>query len=197
MSRGRSRERLVEEGLSLFGQRGYAATGVQDITDAAGVPKGSFYNYFDSKEEFAIAVLDLYRERAAQHFAILSSSEIASPLARLQALLLDAEEQLRGSDFSAGCVAGRLAQELAGEHPSLRAPLCEVFNAMQSAVAACLNEARRLGEIAPSDDPELLAAFLVNAWQGAMLRAKAAGSTAPLEVVREITFTRLLLPLAS
>lgn len=197
MSRGKSRERLVEEGLKLFGQQGYAATGVQDITDAAGVPKGSFYNYFDSKEDFALAVLELYRERSMEHFQLLTSPAIPSPLARLHALLVGAEEQLRGSDYSAGCLAGRLAQELAGENPNFRAPLCEVFTMMQGAVAACLREARQLGEIAPQEDPELLASFLVNAFQGAMLRAKAAGSTAPLEAVRTITFSRLLLPLAS
>lgn len=194
MSRGKSRERLVEEGLKLFGQQGYVATGVQDITDAAGVPKGSFYNYFESKEDFALAVLERYRERSMEHFALLTSPEIPSPLARLRTLLLGVEEQLQSSDFSAGCLAGRLAQELAGENPGVRAPLCEIFSSMQQAVAACLAEARDRGEIASDEDPELLAAFLVNAWQGAMLRAKAAGSTAPLETVRTIAFGRLLSP---
>lgn len=197
MSRGKSRQKLVDAGLVLFGQQGYAATGVQDITDAAGVPKGSFYNYFDSKEDFAVAVLAKYREQAAENFGSLVSAEIASPLGRLEALLRSIEEHLRSSDFAGGCVAGRLAQELAGEHPTLRQPLCEVFATMQSHVSACLSAAQKAGELAATEDLDLLASFLVNAWQGAMLRSKAAGSTAPLEAVREVVFTRLLVPSAS
>lgn len=196
MSRGKSRERLLEEGLSLFGARGYAATGVQDITDAAGVPKGSFYNYFESKEDFAVAVLDLYRERAAEHSALLASQEIPSPLGRLSAFLEAAEKQLAESGFAGGCLAGRLAQELAGEQVRFRAPLCQVFGAIQQGVERCLLEAQQVGELAANDDPALLASFLVNAWQGAMLRAKAAGSVEPLVAVRTVVFGRLLLPAA-
>lgn len=192
MSRGKSRDRLVEVGLDLFGKNGYAATGVQDITDAAGVPKGSFYNYFDSKEDFALAVLERYREQAAAHFARLSSPDIASPLARLEALFEGVEQQMRTSQFGGGCLAGRLAQELAGEQVVFREPLGQVFAAMQAAVAQCLTEAQEAGELAAEEDPSLLAAFLVSSFQGAMLRAKAAGSTAPLEAVRIVTFSRLL-----
>ncbi|MDX1997808.1 MAG: TetR family transcriptional regulator C-terminal domain-containing protein [Thermoanaerobaculia bacterium] len=197
MSRGKSRDKLVEAGLELFGQQGYAATGVQDIADAAGVPKGSFYNYFDSKEDFAVAVLDRYRQGAVEHFASLASLDIASPLARLESLLVGMEEQLAASDFAGGCLAGRLAQELAGENPALREPLCEVFSAMQDRLAACLRAAQQAGELAADEDLELLASFLVNAWQGAMLRAKAAGSVEPLVAVRKVVFSRLLAPLAS
>lgn len=197
MSRGKSRDKLVEAGLELFGQQGYAATGVQDIADAAGVPKGSFYNYFDSKEDFAVAVLDRYRQGAVEHFASLVSLDNASPLARLEALLVGMEQQLAASDFAGGCLAGRLAQELAGEKPALREPLCEVFSAMQERLVDCLRAAQQAGELAADEDSELLASFLVNAWQGAMLRAKAAGSVEPLAAVRKVVFTRLLVPLAS
>ena len=52
------RKRLLAEGLDLIHARGFAASGVKDITEAAGVPKGSFYAYFPSKEGFASAILD-------------------------------------------------------------------------------------------------------------------------------------------
>jgi len=54
------RHRLLAAGLDLVHSRGFAASGVKDITDAAGVPKGSFYAYFPSKEAFGAAVLDHY-----------------------------------------------------------------------------------------------------------------------------------------
>ena len=192
MSRGKSRDRLLEVGLELFGTKGYAATGVQDIADAAEVPKGSFYNYFDSKEDFAVAVLERYREQAATHFAQLTSPENTSPLGRLEAFLREMETQMVASSFGGGCLAGRLAQELAGEQVAFREPLCHVFSSMQGAVEQCLRQAQAAGELAADEAPALLAGFLVNTWQGAMLRAKAAGSTAPLAAARQILFSRLL-----
>ena len=54
------RRRLLESGLTLIGKQGFAGSGVADITTAAGVPKGSFYQYFDSKQSYAIELLDDY-----------------------------------------------------------------------------------------------------------------------------------------
>src|SRR6516162_9493212 len=54
------RRRLLAAGLDLVHARGFSASGVKDITDAAGVPKGSFYAYFPSKEAFGVAVLEHY-----------------------------------------------------------------------------------------------------------------------------------------
>lgn len=192
MSRGKSRDLLVDQGLRLFSTQGYAATGVQDITEAAGVPKGSFYNYFESKEDFAIAVLDRYRSEAKQHFTAALESATASPLERLKVFLSASANEMANSGFTASCLAGRLAQELAGENAAFRKPLCQVFTSMRDLVAACLTEARDLGELNPSEDAEALADFLVNSWQGAMLRAKAAGSSRPLTVALDVFFQRVL-----
>src|ERR1700678_4774725 len=54
------RKRLLAAGSHLIHARGFSASGVKDITEAAGVPKGSFYAYFPSKEAFASAILDAY-----------------------------------------------------------------------------------------------------------------------------------------
>jgi TetR/AcrR family transcriptional regulator, transcriptional repressor for nem operon len=58
-----TREQLIDAGLRLIHQNGYIATGLKEILDAAGVPKGSFYHHFSSKEEFAKAVLEKYAAR--------------------------------------------------------------------------------------------------------------------------------------
>lgn len=194
MSRGKSRDLLLDQGLELFSTQGYAATGVQDIADAAGVPKGSFYNYFASKEEFAIAVLDRYRTAAHQHFTSALERGDCSPLERLRSFLEASAQRMADSGFTESCLAGRLAQELAGEIAAFRKPLCQVFSSMRSLVAACLVEAQNLGEIATDDDPEALADFLVNSWQGAMLRAKTSESARPLEVALDLFFHRILVP---
>src|SRR4051794_27714177 len=56
------REEIVEAALERFHAHGFNAAGVKDITDTAGVPKGSFYNHFDSKEALALVALERYGE---------------------------------------------------------------------------------------------------------------------------------------
>lgn len=187
-----NRERLLEEGHRLLTQQGFAATGVQEITDAAEVPKGSFYNYFPSKEDFAIAVLERYRDQACEALDEALGRGPGSPLTRLRAFFDHGCQQMAANDFGGGCLAGRLAQELAGEHACFRTPLDQAFQCIQERVQRCLEEARTIGELAPSADPATLSEFIVLAWQGAMLRAKASHSVEPLEICRNVILDQLL-----
>ncbi|MEA3087540.1 MAG: TetR/AcrR family transcriptional regulator, transcriptional repressor for nem operon, partial [Paraburkholderia sp.] len=72
------REKLLEAGVALFAETGYHGTGVKDIVERAGVPKGSFYNYFESKEAFGAAILDHYAQEQAAEWK-QHSLEAASP----------------------------------------------------------------------------------------------------------------------
>lgn len=195
MKRGRHREDLIEKGLQLFASKGYSATGVQDITDAAQVPKGSFYNYFQSKEDFALAVLEQYRSQANEHMAELLGGN-DSPLRRLRSFFEEGRQKTCAEGFSGGCLAGRLAQELAGEQPAFRPVLDRVFGCMQGRVAGLLQEAGERGEIRPDENPAELASFLLSSWQGAVTRAKAAGHDEALRIFETMVFDRLLPSLA-
>jgi AcrR family transcriptional regulator len=63
MGRPSVRQQLVDAALGVFQSHGFNGSSVQDLTDAAGVPKGSFYNHFKSKEDLALEALQLYMER--------------------------------------------------------------------------------------------------------------------------------------
>jgi len=192
MPKGRgNRERLLRLGSTLLQERGYQGAGVQEIADASAVPKGSFYNYFKSKEDFALEVLDHYQqESCAELERILSGS--GGPLERLRRMLDAGIAAMKSTDFKVGCLAGRLTQEVAGQIPAFREPLERHFQCVRDHFARVLVEARDAGEIERSLDPEATAEFLVNAFQGAALRAKAAHSEAPLENFRRLVFDHLL-----
>lgn len=194
MGRGHSRDKLLETGLELFGQRGYSATGVQEIADAGGVPKGSFYNYFASKEQFAVAVLERYQREECALLEQQLARGGGRPLDDLRAAFEAFTDQIVAGGFSGGCLAGRLAQELAGEHPELRQPLDRVLSCIDSYVTRCLERAREEGDLGPEEDVAALAEYIHNGWQGAMLRAKAAHSDRPLRRFLTVTFERLLGP---
>lgn len=192
MPRGQNREQLLECGLDLLYRQGFNATGVQEIADASGVPKGSFYNYFKSKEEFAVEALERYAESTCAYLEQALIKAKGSPLTRLRSLFRGWTKALFAENNGCGCFAGNLSQEFANQSPLVRSALDRAFAKMQSYYTACLSEALVAGEIDKSDDPKLLATFIYNAWQGALLRAKAQGNTKPLDQFQKIVFERLL-----
>lgn len=194
MPRPSNRDHLVQVGQELLHGAAFAATGVQQITDAGGVPKGSFYNYFRSKDEFGIEVLRRYaRELGEQVEGILVDGE-GTPLQRLRALFDRFIEQAREGGYRRGCLAGNLAQELAASSPAFREELEQALRQIQRQLTELLFEAQQAGELDASEDPDELAGFLYNAWQGALLRMKAAGSDRPLLQFKAVAFGRLLRP---
>ena len=119
-----TRSRLLEKGGELISTRGFNATGVQEITAAAGVPKGSFYNYFDSKEAFAVAVLSEYWEAVvAEYGAILDQrrTPLLSRIARYFAGLGRVSERRR---YAVGCLIGNMALEVTPTSEDVRHQAC-------------------------------------------------------------------------
>jgi len=197
MPRGKHREVLVEEGLRLIQENGFEATGVQEITNASGVPKGSFYNYFKSKEDFGVEVLGVYGQQAAEQVRNRLAAGDGSPLDRLNALFASWIEDLGVMGYEQGCLAGQLCQEMAGKSPMFQGAVDGLFNQLETEFTRCLREAQSVGELAEDADVEALGSFVYNCWQGAVLRMKATQSPVPLEQCRRMIFEAILVKLPS
>ena len=172
--------------------KGFTATGIQEIADASGVPKGSFYNYFKSKEDFAVQAVEYYTEQMSSYLSERLEKGQKTPLARLDALL----RQWAETDFleqdACGCFAGNLSQELANRNESVRAALEKSFETLEGYYIRCLQQAQDLGEISADHDVGRLGGFVYNGWQGALVRAKSTRSAEPLTQFRDIVFRQLL-----
>ena len=191
MVRGENKENILECGLKLFYEQGFASTSVQEITDGSSVPKGSFYNYFKSKDDFAKQVLELYTKRQCEYLSQNLEHGEGSPLQRLRGLFEGWTKQFF-EEVPVGCFAGNLAQELANVKPEFRAKLDSAFANMQAYYTNNVRAAQEAGEIDPALDAETVGAFLYNGWQGAMVRAKAQQNTEPFLQFQEMIFGRLL-----
>ena len=174
--------RLTDAGYLLFNRHGYNATGIQQITDQAGVPKGSFYHYFASKEAFGLALIERYAHFFARKLDRHLLCAELTPLARVQAFVDDAQAGMARYDYRRGCLIGNLGQEMGALPESFRAQLQAVFADWQARLAACLRLAQQAGEMSATADAEQLAAFFWIGWEGAVLRAKLAQSAEPLTV---------------
>jgi TetR/AcrR family transcriptional regulator, transcriptional repressor for nem operon len=185
-----TRDHLLATGLKLLHARGFHASGVQDITDAAEVPKGSFYTHFDSKERFGAEVLGRYWERRADRAIAILGDETKSPLTRLKAYF-EAKTRVSGP-FDKGCMIGNFSAELAGDSRLVRDRLATVFAAWTQLLAGCIREARAAGELRGGLDAEMIAAFLIDAFEGAILRTKVDRDATALRRFETIVFATIL-----
>lgn len=190
-SRTDTRELLIRRGIEMLTEHGFASTGLDALLKQTGVPKGSFYHYFASKDEFGRAVIEGYAAyfNAKLDRWLLDKDDL--PLQRLRNFITDAKDGMTRHEFRRGCLIGTLGQELAGSHESFREPLETVFVGWQNRVEACLLAAIEADEIDPGTDCSDLAAYFWIGWEGAILRAKLVRSCAPIDLFAERFFQTL------
>ena len=187
-----TREHLIDVGLGLMHQNGYNATGLTDILKAANVPKGSFYHHFGSKEDFAAAALEKYGMREREHAAAILNDTTTLPLKRLRRYFNDLGKIYGQKAAIPGCMMGRFSLEIAEESPQLRSRIRATFEHWQHSIAEVIRQAVAQKELPPDTEAESLAGFLLNSWQGALLRSQADKSDAPLVNFMRYIFDALL-----
>jgi len=134
---------LLRTGLEVLTEKGFSATGLDEILGRAGVPKGSFYHYFDSKEAFGLELIDRYADFFARKLDRHFSQPEPSPLARVRAFVDDARDGMARHEYSRGCLIGNLGQEMGALPESFRARLRATFEDWQRRLAACLTAAQQ------------------------------------------------------
>ena len=186
-----TREMLVRAGIEVLTEKGFAATGIEEILSRVDVPKGSFYHYFESKEAFGAELIDRYGAYFERKMARFFRDESLAPLERLRAFVADAQAGMEKYDYRRGCLIGNLGQEMAALPESYRDRLGSVFATWQASLARCLREAQSAGAISPEADCEQLSAFFWIGWEGAVLRAKLERNPGALEIFSKAFFAGL------
>ena len=187
-----TRDHLLQIGLHQIRATGYASTGVKEILDEADVPKGSFYHHFASKEAFAKEVLELYVRGENERAEKILRDGKAAPLKRLRRYFQELISVYGPTAKISGCLIGNLSLEMADHSDSIQSLLHLSFTNWQAGIAGVLQEAMDRGELDQSNKPQELAAFLLNSYQGALLRSKADRSSKPLENFLHFAFKVLL-----
>jgi len=184
-----TRSRLLKKGGDLVSSRGFNATGVQEITAAAGVPKGSFYNYFDSKEAFAVEILSDYWDSIVALYGPILADRHAPPLSRIARYFAGLAEFHARRQYAFGCLIGNMALEVTPSSEEVRVKLAAIYREWATSLAECLREAQARKELAPDRDARQLAVALIDTFEGAVMRAKVERSRAPFD-----SFERCVLP---
>lgn len=178
----------MRAGLEVLTEKGFTATGIEEILSRVGVPKGSFYHYFDSKEAFGLQLIERYGEFFAAKLDRHLLNQTLSPLARLHAFIDDAKASMARFDYRRGCLIGNLGQEMGALPESFRARLQHTFEDWQQRFARCLTQAQQADELSSEVNVQQVAEFFWIGWEGAVLRAKLERSAVALDVFTQFFF---------
>jgi TetR/AcrR family transcriptional repressor of nem operon len=176
------RDLILAKGAQVMTRRGYHGTGVQEIVQAAGIPKGSFYHYFASKEDFALQALEFTYQPRLQRYAEALDNPALSPRARIlgyyRELLQHFSQQER---LEYHCFIGSLSFEMNELLPAIGQQVEAILQESALILQRCLEQAQAAGELPAEEDCANLAAFIANAWQGVLTRLKVGSQTRPVE----------------
>ena len=168
-----TRERILAVATELIHARGFKETGLADILAESGVPKGSFYHYFPSKEDLGRELLVRFRIEARAHLEREAFPPTGEVLPQFVAYFAEMARLQAEGGCKSGCLLGNLAAEVANIHEDLRREVARCFDELREVFADALERGQRTGELAPDFEPAAAAEFLVSVMEGSILLAKA------------------------
>ncbi|WP_256338420.1 TetR/AcrR family transcriptional regulator [Streptomyces sp. KS_5] len=178
--------KLIDAAEDVFRRQGFSGASVQDITTAAGVPKGSFYNHFASKQVLTAEIMRRYVSNI--DLSALRDDQLA-PVERLRAHLTSQIDRTESTGVEFGCLIGTLASDGPTAGDAVRSEVAQGLQLWTDALAEAVRTGQQTGDITTAKSAEVLAAFLIDALQGSALRAKATGNSAGvLETLDAILF---------
>jgi TetR/AcrR family transcriptional repressor of nem operon len=182
-----TKQRLLDAGSAMLLQHGYNDLGIQALLAATGIPKGSFYHHFRDKEDFALQVIDQYMCEVHAGLDVCLEDTSRSPLDRVRRFFELTQQKYRKDGYM-GCLLGGLGQELSGVSDVFRRRIETCFSQIAGRIAVCLEQARTDGDIPPDSDTRRMAGLLVDCWEGAVLRSRLRGNSAPLRAMLDFYF---------
>ncbi|MCY6370587.1 TetR/AcrR family transcriptional regulator [Clostridium ganghwense] len=186
------KNQIIENSIDIMYLKGYNGTSVKDITDAAGIPKGSFYNYFEDKEHYAVdALYHFFYEMTKENFEFLKDKNF-KPLDRIKNFYKNLINQNEEAGFKLGCFVGNITQEMGDISTIISEATDVIHKEIVKRIHACLIEACELNELNPKVDTEKLSNFIVSSWQGTLLRMKASKNRQDLDDFYEVLAEVLL-----
>ncbi|PRY10741.1 TetR/AcrR family transcriptional regulator [Kineococcus rhizosphaerae] len=186
-----TRQRVLDVAEDLIARKGWSAAGVNEVLTAAGVPTGSFYHHFGSKDAFGRAVLENYFSAYLATMDEIAATPGTPAAQRLMRFWQQFHDKQTIDDCQGRCLVVKLAAEVSDLSETLRATLDEGTTGIIARVEQMLRAGEVDGSLQLDDDPAQLATWLYGSWLGASLLAKTSRDRRALDTA--MTTTRRLL----
>jgi TetR/AcrR family transcriptional repressor of nem operon len=175
------REQLLSQGVALLMAQGYHGTGLQEILDTVKIPKGSFYHYFGSKEQFGVEVIAHYIQPFIEQLQTHLHNPQQDALTALRTYFNELIGAVAQANFKGGCLLGNLMGEIGDTSEISRLALKAAVERYRDLLQMGLMQAQQQGTIRTDKSAQQMADLLTDAWQGALLRMKIEQSVEPLQ----------------
>ncbi len=180
-----TKHKIIEAGARIIHLKGYYHTGVQEVLDAAGVPKGSFYFYFKSKEDFGLQVIDFFNSMYLGMVDPIAKNKALPPLKRIEKIFDYFIDLFPGLNYTCGCPIGNLSQEMGDLSQAFGDKLAASVEEMAQSYKLLLDEAKEAKEISQGLNTQETAEFIVSSWHGSLMKMKIGKSIAPLKLHKQ------------
>jgi TetR/AcrR family transcriptional repressor of nem operon len=180
-----TKHKILEAGARIIHLKGYYHTGVQEVLEAAGVPKGSFYFYFKSKEDFGLQVIDFFNSMYLEMVDPIAKNKALPPLKRIEKIFDHFIDLFPGLNYTCGCPIGNLSQEMGDLSQAFSDKLAASVDEMAQIYKRLLDEAKEANEISRGLNTQETAEFIVSSWHGSLMKMKIGKSIAPLKLHKQ------------
>ncbi|MEN2425869.1 TetR/AcrR family transcriptional regulator [Chromobacterium vaccinii] len=189
-----TREHLLATGEEIILGKGFAAVGLAEILSTAGVPKGSFYHYFPSKEGYGVEMLRRYFLSYDERLVVLLRPESGNARDCLIRYFQGWLDTHRCTEQSHTCLAVKLAAEVSDLSEPMREMLAEGMGRLISRLADAIRRGQSEGSLCTYLEADELAASLYSLWVGSALLYKVQRSDQPMHNAYRLTETMLPQP---
>jgi TetR/AcrR family transcriptional regulator, transcriptional repressor for nem operon len=188
------RQHILDTAMPILLGKGFSAVGLNEILAAAGVPKGSFYHYFGSKEAFGEALLRSYFTDYVERLEVQFGQQTGTAATRLIGYFEEWRTMQCADGPDGKCLAVKLGAEVSDLSEAMRTVLRRGTEEIVGRIAACIEEGRADGSLAAVGDATGMAATLYELWLGATLMEKIRRDRRPLDAAMATTLQLLHLP---
>ncbi len=182
---GHLREKLLDQGVVMFMEQGYHGTGIQEVVDKVGIPKGSFYNYFKSKEDFGSKTIIHYSDQFKEFLVSILETSKKDTLKALTQFFDQLTKLFDDKDCRDGCLIGNFAAEISDSSSIGRQTMHKCISEWKDILKEIMMRGQEKKVIRDDISADELADFLLNFLEGSLIRMKIESDTNPLKQMKK------------
>ena len=175
------RQKILASGRRTMGGKGFSGVGLNEVLAAAGVPKGSFYHYFASKEAFGEALLQDYFDQYLAEMDQIFRAPGQTKAQQLEAYFVAWMDNQSFDNCQGKCLAVKLGAEVADLSPAMRAALKDGTDGIIARLARAIEAGAAEGSLQAGNDSAALAQSLYQLWLGASIMVKIVRTAQPFD----------------
>ncbi|MEH6537983.1 MAG: TetR family transcriptional regulator C-terminal domain-containing protein [Psychroserpens sp.] len=168
---------ILEIGTDLILKNGYNNLGLNKILETANIPKGSFYYYFKSKEDFGVQVIKFYSENSITFLNSYLTDSTKMPKARILSFFEDMKNVYINKGYKEGCLLGNSSLELSDMSEAFSDSVANELNKWQDCFEKCIQEGQDNNTVKKDETAKDMADFVLTTWEGSLLRMKSSKNT--------------------